>query len=78
MFQIFYNRTTDHIDGLEIRTEGSDLNYSLSHCSALSRNATRMARGKKSEDLGEILRSAGITRKLCKSCEDAAKAQLNA
>ena len=78
MFQIFYNRTTNHIDGLAIRTEGSDFNYSLSHCPALSRNASRMGRGDKSEDLAKILRWARIDRKLCKSCEAAAQAQLNA
>lgn len=75
-YTIRYNRTTDHIDGLRIRTAGSQMTYSTNVCGALSKGITKMATGKTSDDVATILRSAGITRKVCKSCEAAAKAMI--
>ncbi|QYN17488.1 hypothetical protein [Amycolatopsis sp. DSM 110486] len=78
-YTLKYNRTTNHIDGLQIRTHSSDdsLNYSLNACSALSRTV-RWAIGPTSDNLTEILETARLRggRKLCKSCEKAALAEL--
>ena len=84
MFRAKYNMSTVHIDGLSIRTKGSDLNYSLSACSALTRNGYRMAASRESfNDVREALAAArgvasALGRKLCKTCEQAAEAQIAA
>ncbi|WP_280485376.1 hypothetical protein [Nocardia cyriacigeorgica] len=79
-FTIRYNRTTNHIEGLAIRTEGGELNYSLSACGALTRNGIRMGRGFGSDDLAEVVAKAKILggRKICKKCLEAAEAMLAA
>lgn len=74
-YQIRYNRTTNHIEGIDERTAGSDLNYALSACPVLSRSYN-LANGEGSDDLAEILASARQGRKLCKHCEKAAEAAL--
>lgn len=84
MFRAKYNMSTVHIDGLSIRTKGSDLNYSLSACSALTRNGYRMAASREGfNDVREALAAArgvasALGRKLCKKCEQAAEAQIAA
>jgi hypothetical protein len=78
-YTIRYNRTTNHIDGLKIRTAGSEMNYSKSACGSLSRSGHKMARGASSENLAEILATAKIGgRKICQKCLDAAEAMLEA
>lgn len=84
MFTVKYNRTTNHIDGIESATMGGGNEvggvvgyYAQSACSALTRG--RFATGKQTEDLAEALKSARIAggRKVCKKCEKAAEAALN-
>ncbi len=79
MYQILYNASTNHISGIAERTHGTDFDYPVSACSALSRGAIRMSGGKRFEDLGEALKgardsSAATGRKLCRNCEKAAEA----
>lgn len=77
-YTIRYNRTTDHIEGISERSKGSQMNYALSACPALSRSGARFAVGKSSDDLAEIMKSFGKTRKACKKCLEAAQAVLDA
>jgi hypothetical protein len=77
-YTIKYNRTTNHIAGLDIRTAGSEMNYSQNACPTLTRSVN-FAEGKTSTDLREILKSAKINgRKVCKHCEKAAEAMIAA
>lgn len=74
--RILYNRTTNHIDGLDIRSAGSEFDYAENACGALTRGRTRMARGKEFDTATEALAAARVSpRKLCKTCESAALAQ---
>jgi hypothetical protein len=77
-YTIRYNRTTNHIAGIEVRSEGSQLDYARTACPALSRSATRMATGPVVTDLAEALKIARSRggRKICRSCEAAAEAAL--
>jgi hypothetical protein len=79
MFTIRYNRTTNHIDGIAERSKGSALNYAVTACPVLSRSFN-LATGKGYEDLKKALQAARKTggRKLCKKCEAAALATLEA
>ncbi|WP_431941658.1 hypothetical protein [Nocardia grenadensis] len=79
-YTIRYNRTTNHIDGLNIRTAGSQMNYSKSACGSLSRSGHKMGRGASSENLAEILATAKIVggRKICQKCLVAAEAMIAA
>lgn len=85
MFTIKYNRTTNHLDGLAIRTQstgdengGVVANYSQNACGSITRS--RLATGKDFENLTEALEAARIAggRKLCRNCEKAAEAMLEA
>ncbi|MEV6401186.1 hypothetical protein AB0M39_41505 [Streptomyces sp. NPDC051907] len=75
-----YNSATVHIDGLEVRTEGSEFNYSLTPCSALTRS-TRMctAKGQHATAADALAAAVSLARslgkKLCKNCVAAAEAQ---
>lgn len=73
-YTIRYNRTTNHIAGIAESTIGSELNYSLSACGALSRNAHRLATGRTVETIEDALRIARSAggRAICQSCETAA------
>jgi hypothetical protein len=75
-FAIMYNRTTDHISGLDERTKCSSdgMNYAQSACSAVTRGW--LAKGAESDDLREVLRSFGKVRKACKNCQKAAELAL--
>jgi hypothetical protein len=84
-YTIRYNRTTNHIDGISARTTGggNDMgshvsDYSLSACGALTRG--RFGAGKSFESLADALEAARLAggRKLCKTCEKAALAQIAA
>ncbi|WP_424213185.1 hypothetical protein ACN20G_14465 [Streptomyces sp. BI20] len=84
MFTIKYNATTNHIDGVAIRTTsgGSDAggyvtDYSQNACGSITRY--RLAAGKTYNSLADALNAARQGgRKLCKTCEKAALAQLAA
>lgn len=82
-YTVKYNRTTNHIDGIAVRTQstGADDNsgvvgyYAESTCGALTRGW--FANGFSSDDLAEVLEEAGYgDRKLCKRCEKAANQAL--
>ena len=84
-FTLKYNRTTNHIAGLEVRTQttgeakdGVVGYFAENTCGSLTRS--RLATGTSNTDLAELLRVARIpgSRKLCKTCEKAATAALNA
>lgn len=81
MFQIRYNASTNHIDGIEPKTQdgrgevGGVVVYSAENaCGALTRG--RLARGREFESITEALRVARIAsgRKMCRNCEKAAEA----
>lgn len=74
-YQIRYNRTTNHISGIEVRTAGSEMNYSLTSCPVLSRTYN-LANGQSSDDLAALLVSAKTGRKICRHCEKAAEAAI--
>ena len=78
-YSIKYNRTTNHIAGIECATQGAGNDnggavsyFAESACGSLTRG--RLADGKAFEDLAEALAAARIAggRKLCKNCEKAA------
>jgi hypothetical protein len=79
MFTIKYNRTTNHISGMEARTtgggsevDGAITYYAQNVCGSLTRS--RLAQGASFETLAEAVAAARITggRKLCKTCAKAA------
>ncbi|QAY26947.1 hypothetical protein SEA_SHAWTY_22 [Streptomyces phage Shawty] len=85
MFGIKYNRTTNHIDGLAIRSTGggNDMgdhvsDYALNACPSLTRY--RFAQGASFATVAEALEAARKAggRKLCKHCEKAAEAMIAA
>jgi hypothetical protein len=80
-FTIKYNRTTNHIAGMEARTTGGGTesgavvsNWAQNVCGAMTRS--RLATGASFETLAEAVAAARITggRKLCKTCAKAADA----
>jgi hypothetical protein len=86
---IKYNRTTNHLDGLDIRTAATDQTeeqisatgevayYAENACGSLTRY--RFAGGQSFDTVGEALEAARAgSRKLCKTCERAAEAMLAA
>jgi len=88
MFSIRYNRATNHIAGIACKTEGPATDrsaetgvvayYAENACGVLTRG--RLAQGASYEGLQEALDAARITggRKVCKTCEKAALAALEA
>lgn len=85
MFSIRYNRATNHIAGIECKTQstgeekgGVVAYYAENACGVLTRG--RLAQGASYEDLEEALKAARITggRKVCKTCEKAALAAIEA
>jgi hypothetical protein len=79
-YTIKYNGSTSHLAGIDERTQGSEFNYAVSACSALSRSA-RFCNGKSFDDLSEALKglrsnAAAGRRKVCKNCESAAEAAI--
>ncbi|MFE0699403.1 hypothetical protein [Streptomyces sp. NPDC058872] len=83
-YTIKYNRTTNHIDGLTVRTTGGGKDmgdhvsyYAENACGSLTRY--RFAQGATYATLAEALEAARKGgRKLCKTCEKAAEAQIAA
>jgi hypothetical protein len=80
-FTVKYNRTSYHIAGITEATKGSEFNYALSACAALSRTGSRMAVSGTYEDLEEALavatKSADVRGvKMCKNCKTAAERML--
>jgi hypothetical protein len=75
-YTIRYNRTTNHIEGLEVLTAGSETAWSQNACGSLTRGG--LAVGKTYETVGQALKGARVSRKLCKNCEKAAGAALTA
>ncbi|MFE3591959.1 hypothetical protein ACFXOY_31150 [Streptomyces niveus] len=83
-YTVKYNRSTNHIDGLTVRTTGGGKDmgdhvsyYAENACGSLTRY--RFAQGKSYDSLAEALEDARKGgRKLCKTCEKAATAQLAA
>jgi hypothetical protein len=85
VLKIKYNKATNHIDGLNIRTTGGGQDmgdhvsdYSLNACGSLTRY--RMADGPSFQNVADALKAARKLggRKLCKMCEKAAEAMLAA
>jgi len=85
MFSIRYNRQTNHIAGIAAKCTSSGeerggvvVEYAENACGSLTRYA--LAEGKSYEDLEEALEAARTTggRKVCKRCEKAALAALEA
>jgi hypothetical protein len=81
-YTIVYNRTSNHIKGIDERLTTSEFNYSVSACSALSRSGARFATGKSFTDLATALDAARLNAKvggrhMCKKCETAALEVLN-
>jgi hypothetical protein len=89
MFSIRYNRQTNHIAGIGCKTQSNQTDESINQtgvvayyaenaCGVLTRG--RLAQGKSYEALEEALEAARITggRKVCKTCEKAALAQIEA
>lgn len=76
MYTIRYNGKKNHIAGIAEATTGSEMNYPLSACPALSSYA--MAEGPTSESLIEILDKARIwnQKPICMFCEKAAQREL--
>ncbi|MDX3295125.1 hypothetical protein PV569_15565 [Streptomyces scabiei] len=83
-YTVKYNRTTNHIDGLTVRTTGGGKDmgdhvsyYAENACGSLTRY--RFAQGATYATLAEALDAARQGgRKLCKTCEKAAEAQIAA
>ncbi|MFE9256516.1 hypothetical protein [Streptomyces sp. NPDC006879] len=83
-YTIKFNRTTNHIDGLTVRTTGGGKDmgdhvsyYAENACGSLTRY--RFAEGASYATLAEALEAARKGgRKLCKTCEKAAEAQIAA
>jgi hypothetical protein len=84
-YSIRYNRATNHIAGVGCKTQGTGEEkggvvayYAENACGVLTRG--RLAQGKSYEDLQGALDAARITggRKVCKTCEKAALAQIEA
>lgn len=75
-YTIRYNRTTNHISGLDASTISNE--YTMNACGSLTRS--NLATGKTLEDVKEALELAKIVggRKLCKNCEKAARAMIEA
>lgn len=79
-YTIRYNRTAAHISGIAERTRGTELDYAVSACPALSRSGVRMAvKSGAWADVSEALAAArtharvyGL--KMCAKCETAAQA----
>lgn len=77
-YQIKYTGKTYHIAGIEVATVGTQLEYSLTACPALTRSASRMANsGKALDDLAAALKAATTSArvrngKVCAHCEKAA------
>lgn len=88
MFSIRYNRQTNHIAGIGCKTQGPAVDrsaetgvvayYAENACGVLTRG--RLAQGASFESLQDALDAARITggRKVCKRCEKAALAQIEA
>ncbi|MGW9280716.1 hypothetical protein ACWGSA_00795 [Streptomyces diastaticus] len=85
MFTIKYNGTTNHIDGLTVRTTGGGTDmgdhvsdYALNACPSLTRY--RYAQGPEFADAEDALGAARTAggRKLCKHCAKAAEAMVEA
>lgn len=92
MLTLKYNRSTQHIDGLTIRTTSTQTDeqanasgvvayYAENACGAITRSGSRMAAGMSLESPGEALRSAEASalaagRKMCKTCRAAAFAMM--
>src|SRR5690606_17909597 len=80
---INYNRTTNHIAGLTIRTTstgeergGVVVDYALNACPSLTRY--RFAQGASFDNVADALEAARKGgRKLCKHCEKAARAMVD-
>ncbi|MFH9802804.1 hypothetical protein ACH4M0_11260 [Streptomyces albidoflavus] len=85
MFTVKYNGTTNHIDGLTVRTTGGGADmgdhvsdYALNACPSLTRY--RYAQGPQFDSVEDALDSARAAggRKLCKHCAKAAEAMVEA
>ena len=77
MYTIKYKTGAVHIEGLPEKLTGSQMNYSLSACSALSRS-NFWAVGPQSEDLAEIVDKAQYYgKRICLKCEKVARAILD-
>jgi hypothetical protein len=84
VFSIRYNRTTNHIDGIEVRTpDGGEERggvipyYAQNACGVITKGS--LAQGKSFDSLADALEDARKGgRKLCKKCEAAALATLEA
>ncbi len=80
--RIKYNSSTVHIDGLNIRSKGSEFDYAQNACSALTRSYNFCTVKGKYATAGEALKAAkpmarALSKRLCKSCEAAALAMVD-
>lgn len=81
LYTLKFNRNTVHIDGAAIRTQGGEFDYSQNACGAITRG--RFQAGKQAENATEIYAAAqanakAMNRKLCKNCEAAIVAEIEA
>lgn len=92
MFTLKYNRTTNHIEGLTVRTNSNQTSeqanvsgvvaYSAQNaCGSVTRSGSRMATSRSFETVSEALAYAEASskatgRKLCKVCKAAAEAMI--
>jgi hypothetical protein len=78
-----YNSATVHIDGLEVRSQGSEFDYSVTACGALTRGyrfcTAKGAHATAADALAAAKTLAkSLTKKLCKTCTAAAEAAIAA
>lgn len=81
-YQLRVNRSSVHISGIAERTKGSEFNYAQSACGALTRSY-RFEEKQASDDIAEALHLAEQFakvhgRKMCKNCQAAAQALIDA
>jgi hypothetical protein len=78
-YTIKYTGKTYHVAGIAYVTEDRDLDYSLTACPSLSRNANRMANGESGfSSLADVISRARVLArvrngKVCAHCEKAAE-----
>lgn len=75
-YQVKGNRTSLHIAGISERSKGSQLNYAVSACGALSRSY-RFETLMDTDDLAAAVKRATVlSRKFCQNCAKAAELEL--
>jgi len=78
-FTLKYGRTSVHVAGAEIRTQGTDFDYAKSACPVLSRSVRFCERAAQATTAAEVIEEAkklavATSNKLCKKCLEALEA----